>query len=269
MNLSILILLILSILTYYQLAWGLNNYRISVEENFNLASEDITIDDLAASYKYLVLESNRLKEELLRDYNIGISKEYIYKNVYKGFETVNDEYPFISDNKVIVKPLKISKIFSSSGYTGIFLPFLAEANINYMIPEFSQPFTASHEIAHQKGFASEDSANFVGFLACYHHSEDYFKYSGFRSMMNYIGNSLYKSDKELYKEIASLRSKEVLKDIENNRDFWEKHEKERSKEIHNKINDRFLKANNQPQGIVTYSKVTELFVKAYKSGIIN
>ena len=268
-SLSIMVLLSLSILTYYQLVWGLNNYRVSIEENFNLDNEDINIDDLATSYRYLVVESNSLKEALLKNNNIGISKEYVYKNAYKGFEKLKDEYPFISDNKTIVKPLKISNIFSSSGYAGIFLPFISEANVNYMMPEFSQPFTASHEIAHQKGFASEDSANFIGFLACYYHRDNYFKYSGFQSMMNYIGNSLYENDKELYQEISSLRSKEVLKDIEINREFWKKHEKERSKEIHNKINDRFLKANNQPQGIVTYSKVTELFVKAYKSGIIN
>ena len=268
LNLFIMILLSLSILTYYQLAWGLNNYRLSIEENFNFDNEDITIDDLAASYKYLVLQANDLKMDLLENNNTQISKEYIYKNVYKGFEILNNEYPFISGNKTIVKPLKVSKIFSSSGYAGIFIPFSSEANVNYMMPEFSQPFTASHEIAHQKGFATEDSANFVGFLACYYHRDNYFKYSGFQSMMNYIGNSLYKNDKELYREISSLRSNEVLEDIEVNIEFWEEHEDEKSKEIHNKVNDRFLKANNQPQGIVTYSKVTELFVKAYKSGII-
>lgn len=268
-NLFIIILLVLSILTYYQLVWGLNNYRVSIEENFDLDNEDINIDDLAASYRYLVLGSNDLKIDLLKNNNNKISKEYIYKNVYKGFETLNQDYPFISDSKAIVKPLKISKMFSTSGYAGIFNPFLSEANVNHMMPLFSQPSTASHEIAHQKGFASEDSANFVGFLACYHHSDNYFKYSGFQTMMNYIGNSLYKNDKELYYEISSLRSKEVLKDIEINIEFWEKHEDEGSKEIHNKINDKFLKANNQPQGIVTYSKVTELFVKAYNSGIFN
>nr|WP_300005629.1 DUF3810 domain-containing protein [Tissierella sp.] len=268
-NLLIIVLFLVSIVTYYQLAWGLNNYRVSVEENFNLENEDINMQDLAASYKYLVLESNNLKNRLLKNNNVGVSKEYIYKNVYKGFENLNDEYPFISADKTIVKPLKISKIFSNSGYAGIFIPFLSEANINYMMPKFSTPFTASHEIAHKKGFASEDSANFVGFLACYSHSDNYFKYSAFHAMMNYVGNSLYQNDKELYREIAALRSQEVLEDIETNIAFWEKHEKEKSKEVHNKINDSFLKANNQPQGLVTYSKVTELFVKAHKAGMFN
>ena len=198
-----------------------------------------------------------------------LSKKYIYNNIYKGFEKLNYEYPFISNSKTIVKPLKVSRIFSSSGYTGIYIPFLSEANINSMIPMISVPFTASHEIAHQKGFASEDSANFIGFLACYNHSEDFFKYSGFQSMMTYIGNSLYKNDKELYLKLSALRSKDVLKDISSKQVFWDKYENKKSKDIHNKINDSFLKANNQPQGIITYSKVTELFVKAYKSGIVN
>lgn len=269
LNLLLILFLLLSLLTYYQLVWGLNNYRISIEDNFNFDGKDINIDDLADSYKYLILKSNDLKKDLLKTPNNHISKEYIYTNVYKGFENLNYQYPFISDTMTIVKPLMISQIFSTSGYTGIYLPFLSEANVNYMIPEFSLPFTASHEISHQKGFASEDSANFIGFLACYYHDDNFFKYSGFQAMMTYVGNSLYNIDKELYHEISSLKSDELLEDIDIKRAFWDKHVSKKSKEIHNKINDSFLKANNQSQGIVTYSKVSQLFVKAYKSGLIN
>lgn len=268
-NLLILFLILLSILSFYQILWGLNNYRLTIEDNLNLHTEDIDIDDLANSYRYLVLESNKLKEEILAKDNEEITRDYIYNNVYKGFKNLNRKYPFISKDKIIVKPLIVSRVFSSSGYSGIYIPFLSEANVNSMIPMFSIPFTASHEIAHQRGFASEDSANFVGFLACYHSDNIYFKYSAFQAMISYVGNSLYKNNKELYSEISALRNQDLLNDIDLKRNFWKKHENKKSKEIHNKINDSFLKANNQNQGLATYSKVTELFVKAYKLGIIN
>jgi len=137
-----------------------------------------------------------------------------------------------------------------------------------MMPNVSIPFASSHEIAHQKGFASEDEANFIGFLACSNHEENFFKYSGYLYMMIYLGNTLYKNDMDLYLELSELRSNDVLEDLKIISEFWDTHKKEKISEIHNKTNDAFLKANNQSEGILTYSKVSELFIKAYKKGLI-
>lgn len=268
-SILLIIFILLFNLSYYQLAWGLNNYRQNVEEIFGFQDVDIEIDDLEKSYRYLVIETNRLKEMIENNNMEHIEDEYIYKNTYRGYQDLSKKYPFIDQNKVLVKPLKISRFFSSSGYTGIYLPFFSEANINYMMPLFSKPFVSSHEIAHQKGFASEDDANFVGFLGCYYHKDFYFKYSGYQAMLTYVGNSLYKNNPELYREISSLRSPGVLEDIKERIDFWDKHIIEKAKDTHNKVNDKFLKANNQPEGLVTYNRVTELFIKAHKAGLIN
>jgi len=267
-SILLIVFILLFNLSYYQLAWGLNNYRQDIEEIFQLKDVDIYKDDLEETYRYLVQETNRLKEVIDRNNIDHIDKEYIYRNTYKGYQNLGEEYTFIDKKKVLVKPLKVSGVFSSSGYTGIYLPFFSEANINHMIPLFSKPFVASHEIAHQKGFASEDDANFIGFLACYYHKDFYFKYSGYQAMMTYLGNSLYKNDPDLYRKLSSLRSPGVVKDIKKKIDFWDEHIIEKAKDTHNKINDEFLKANNQPEGIVNYSKVTELFLKAHKAGLI-
>jgi hypothetical protein len=256
-------------LSYYQISWGLNNYRQSIEDIFNLSSEKIELEDIAESYEFLVLETNRLKE-LLTKY--GLEEKYdelVLKSIYKGYENASKKYPFIDSGKVSLKPLIISKFFSSSGYTGIYLPFFSEANINYMVPSFSKPFIASHEIAHQKGFSAEDDANFIGFLACHYHDDIFVKYSGYQAMMVYVGNSLYKSDPQLYREISNLRSAEVTEDIKTRVNFWDQHIVKKANEVHNNLNDKFLKASNQPEGLLNYSRVTELFIKAYKKGLIN
>ncbi|MDW7669628.1 MAG: DUF3810 family protein, partial [Bacillota bacterium] len=103
----------------------------------------------------------------------------------------------------------------------------------------------------------------------YYHDDIYFKYSAYQAMMTYVGNSLYRNDPELYKEISSFRSDSVLSDIKDRIIFWDIHIKEKVNTAHNKVNDTFLKANNQPEGIASYSKVTELFLKAHKAGLIN
>ncbi len=261
----IIIVFLLLNLTFFQLAWGLNNYRLKVEDNFDLKNIEIDIDDISKSYKYLVLETNRLKQNLT---NKNPEKDYIYKNSYLGYKYLSGIYSFIDDKRVNTKPLLVSNLFSSSGYAGIYIPFFAEPNVNKMMPTISIPFASSHEIAHQKGFASEDEANFIGFLACSNHEENFFKYSGYLYMMIYLGNTLYKNDMDLYLELSELRSNDVLEDLKIISEFWDTHKKEKISEIHNKTNDAFLKANNQPEGILTYSKVSELFIKAYKKGLI-
>jgi len=264
-RLLIIILILSGNVLYYQLSWGLNNYRQDVETLFELSERTIEVEDLAESFEYLIIQSNKYKK--LSNLNDSPSLKEIMNNAYIGFETLHTHYDFIDPTKSKVKPLLISSFFSSSGYTGIYLPLFSEANINVMPHISSQGFTASHELSHQKGFASEDEANFLGFLACISQEDPYFKYSGYQSMMVYIGNSLYKNDQELYYELAKLRNDDVTLDIILRREFWDEHIKETTSDVHNKVNDAFLKANNQPDGIVNYSKVTEIFVKAYKDGL--
>jgi hypothetical protein len=265
----LIIFILLFNLSYYQIAWGLNNYRESIEYIFDLNDSDIVLEDLSKSYEFLVLETNRLKDLLIKYGLEEKNDEVVLKSIYKGYENASKKYPFIDSGKVSVKPLIISGFFSSSGYTGIYLPFFSEANINYMVPSFSKPFIASHEIAHQKGFSAEDDANFIGFLACHYHDDIFVKYSAYQAMMSYVGNSLYKSDPQLYREISNLRSTEVLEDIKKRVNFWDQHIVEKVSQAHNNLNDKFLKASNQPEGILSYSRVTELFIKAYKDKLIH
>ena len=55
-------------------------------------------------------------------------------------------------------------MLSYLGISGIFIPFTCEANVNATLPDWEIPFTACHELAHQRGFAREDEANYVGYL---------------------------------------------------------------------------------------------------------
>ncbi len=259
---SIICILSLNLL-FFELSWGLNNYRHDVETLFELDEDDIKLEDLYESYKFLIIEANRLREEINSEYEL----EELQLNAYKGYENMSKKYSFISPKKVVVKLLIISPLFSKSGYTGIYLPYFSEANINKMAPIIGLAFTASHEIAHQKGFSSEDEANFIGLLSCYYHDDIYYRYSAYLAMQSYVGNSLFSNNKELYYELADLRSEKVLNDIDNKKQFWDEHIVERNKEVHDQINDTFLKVNNQPDGIINYSKVTELFVKAFKKNM--
>lgn len=250
----------------FQIGFGVNNYRQPIEALFELDNEMITESDLAKTYEYLIKKTNEARYQTELDNN-SLTIDSVLSDAYLGYFELAKKYSFISPAKVRVKPLRLSGVFSSSGYTGIYLYFIGEPNVNEQAPLFTLGFVASHEIGHQKGFASENDANFVGFLASIEHPDPNFVYSGYEAMMTYVGNSLYDTDPALYKELSQRISKDVLTDMKVEQQFWNAHVVKKNEEIHNAINDSFLKANNQPEGLASYSRVTELAVKAYKKGL--
>src|SRR5207249_4127597 len=76
------------------------------------------------------------------------------------------------------------------GISGIFCPFTGEPNVNTTLPEPDVPFAACHELAHAHGFAREDEANYVGYVACIRHPDPDFRYSGLLAASLYAMNAL-------------------------------------------------------------------------------
>ena len=59
---------------------------------------------------------------------------------------------------------------------------------------------------------------------------------------------------------------EIWEELRVNNAFWEKYEGKAS-EMHEQVNDAYLKANGQEEGVRTYERMVELIVSYYqKSG---
>jgi hypothetical protein len=249
--------------TLFLLLWGMNNYRLDIEDLFAFENQQISQTDLEETYQWFVEQANFTKEQL-QDGEL-LSLEDIMMKTDGGYDLLADEYAFIRSRKARVKPLSISALFSQSGYSGIYLYVFSEPTINIMPHITSLPFVASHEMAHQQGFASEDDANFVGFLAASRHEDPLFRYSAYLAGMTYVGNSLYQTDAEAFKRLNGRLHENVREDLQARSEFWQKNIRPKTEKVHNQVNDLFLKANNQPDGILNYSNVTKLFVLAYKN----
>lgn len=248
---------------YYQISWGLNYYRQGAEVVFELQTEEIEAADLGQVYHYFVTQTNRLRQELEL---LGINpsaydKQKIRAIADQGYQQL---HPAIDDSPVLVKPMLLKRTFTKSGYTGIYLYLCGEPTINPLPPAFSLPFTACHEIAHQKGFAAENEANFVGFLACVNHSEPLFQYSGAMAMLSQLSSPLAKQEPELLAQLNSQLSPLVKQDLQIRREFWAQNYQESAGKLHNQINDWYLKANQQTAGIESYNQVVDLLLRYYK-----
>ena len=53
---------------------------------------------------------------------------------------------------------------------------------------------------------------------------------------------------------------EIRADQQEIREFWDKHQKKAASEIADKVNESYLKSNNQPDGMHSYGKFVDLLI---------
>ena len=221
------ILSIISVVYFlFIILWGLNYNRlpleVSIVDNYNLKyNKSITKveknnEDLINLYKYLIEKSNETRNLVKTDNNVfKANTDYkgIIKRAYLGYENIKQFFPNISQNYKNAKYILSSNIMCYTGITGIYSPFTGEANINVAVPDLYLPSTTLHEMAHQRGYASEDEANFIAYLASINHPDIDFKYSGYILALNHTANALYSSDYDTYVTLSKNISEDVLFDL--------------------------------------------------------
>jgi hypothetical protein len=111
------------------------------------------------------------------------------------------------------------------------------------------------------GYAKENEANFVGFLASRASDDTAFLYSAYFDMFLYANAALYGMDSVSAKQNVKSLLPAVQRDLAELRSFRIKYENPLDKLI-SIFYDRYLRMNQQPDGGKTYSKVV-LWLIAY------
>lgn len=250
----------------FQFLWSLNNYRLPLKDQLGLNVKETSVEDLAKTYEALILKANDLRNVLSNVQDTASDKtriKHILETAWEGYRPLSEKYDLFHANRVRVKGLLFSRIQTISGYTGVYSFISGEPNINIEPPLVTLPHTACHEIAHQMGITFEDEANYAAFLSCKNHPDILFQYSGYLSAITYTGNALYRQSPELYREVSSLLSDSIKSDQNEIREFWDRHQKETASKIADKVNETYLKSNNQPSGMQSYGKFVDLLIADY------
>ena len=247
----------------FHLFWGLNYHRLPLHENLNLA-EDYTTEQLVKATKALIKESNTLHFEITKNdtikVDIPLSKSAIFNMVPMGYANLKRDFPHLEYTpKSLKKSLYTYPLTYIMGYSGYFNPLTNEAHVNGLIPIYKFPTTSAHEIAHQLGYAAENEANFIGFLATTNHDNIYFKYSGYTFALRFCLNEIYRRDEALYESIVVSVNTGILKNYKEVRDFWYSHDNP-AEPFFKLFYGNFLKANKQSKGMQSYNYVVALIV---------
>lgn len=246
----------------FHLLWAFNYYRLPLHENLNLKT-DYSTEELIQVTNRLIEETNALQLELTgNDSSMVIfpmSKQTLLTMVPEGFDNLSKTYPHLKYHPKSLKTSLYSVPLTYMGFSGYLNPFTNEAQVDYLLPKFRFPSTASHEVAHQLGYAAENEANFIAYLATTNHTDLYFKYSGTSFALGHCLNDLYKRNPSVHETITEDINSGVLKNFREVRDFWEAY-KNPSEVVFKSSYNQFLKANNQVGGIESYSYVVALIV---------
>ena len=247
----------------YMTNCGINYHRNSFAESIGLKADTYTVDELKGVCMELTERVNTYAGQVERDADgVMVLSGNEREEAVAAMERLGEKWDVLAGYYPKLKPLAFSAFLSVQNLTGIYSPFTVEANYNQDMTPYNIPFTACHELSHLRGFMQEEEANFIAWLACKDAPETELQYSG--SMLAWIHcmNVLYEEDRAAWSEIREILSEEADVDLRENSRFWDKWDGAVA-EVSEQINDNYLKANGQKDGVQSYGRMADLVVAYY------
>jgi hypothetical protein len=253
---------ILMVYVSFNFLWGLNYNRVGISGQMQLNNNYYSDTDLILVTRLLAAKLNTLQaaSEQSRA-QLGI-KRNLFSEAAQSYSNIKASTP-LHYSFPSVKPSIYSYLGNYLGFTGYYNPFTGEAQVNTTVPLFIRPFTTCHEIGHQLGYAKESEANFAGYLSASASSDTSFLYSVYFDMYLYSARYLYYSDSVTLKQIKQTLSPGVLRDREELSAFLVKYSTP-VEEIIDRLYSKYLKANEQPSGKLSYNEVVAMLIAYYK-----
>ncbi|MDR3643885.1 MAG: DUF3810 domain-containing protein [Clostridia bacterium] len=255
---------------FFVVLWGLNYNRQPLAQNLGYKGGSVTSAELSAT---LTREVNAINS-LLADGRIRFDAKgrsfytggllNMEQQTIDGFNTLARQNSLFNRNYVCPKGVLLSLPWCYTGVEGIFIPFTFEPCVNTVTPAFMLPFNMSHETAHFKGFAKEDEANYVAYLAATANSDPYFRYSGHMAACSYLSNALYATDQALWQQSMSKLDSRAVGDFNYYNQYVERFAGPVQK-ASQQMNDSYLKSQGEPQGIVSYNLFVSLLAAEYRT----
>lgn len=259
-----MIFFFLFIYVFFNILWGLNYNRKGLAQQLGLDIKRFStkdLDTLALSLQNrLSFYAPFVTEEQRDSFN---RKKTLFDHAANAYKAAAGHYSFLKYHHRSVKPSLFSYLGNYLGFQGYYNPFSGEGQVNTTVPRFLEPFIATHEIAHQLGYAKENEANFTGYLACKSYNNNAFRYSVYFDMYNYTIGELYLQDSARAKELLEKLHPQVKKDRKEMLDFFLRY-KNPVEQVIAWGYGQYLKANNQPGGKKSYNEVVAWLIAYYK-----
>lgn len=254
---------LLIIYIVFNLFWGLNYNRLGSRYQLDIKASKYDSVELKAFVALLATKVNDAKLAWIASGETYPDNSTLFKRSKLIYDLAEKKLPYLGFQTNSIKPSLFSTIGNYLGFTGYYNPFTGEAQVNTSAPGFLLPFTTAHEMAHQAGYAKENEASFVAYLAISQTTDQLFLYSTYLDMFIFANRELLFFNSAEAKKMSDQLIPEVRKDIEEWRQFSLKY-KNPVEPVFRWLYGKFLKINDQPQGMLTYNEVIGNLIDYYK-----
>ena len=266
---GIILSILATVFSVFVLTFSAGYRGSTLDKKLDLADNEVSAEELYDTTEILIRHIN---EETA---NFGFYEEDFSAMPYSmsemnrklalAYDDFCADYDFIRDNAGRPKPVLISEIMSYMHITGVYSFFTGEANINVGFPDYTIPYTAAHEMAHQRGIARENEANMIAFLVCIRSEDSYIRYSAYLNMYEYVANALYSADKDLYRQAVAHLNQEVRDEMSAYNRFYDKYKESTVSKVSSTVNNAYLQTQKVEVGTRSYGMVVDLTVAYYKA----
>lgn len=259
---------VLLVFSTFLLGIGVSYQTTPLEQELSLSRKPVGAEQLETTARILLTMAERELDAVTFTESGSSVMPYdldtLSAHMERAYASLSAEYAFIPLAPSRVKGIALSVPMSYMHLLGIYFFFTGEPNINMDYPDVERPFTALHELAHQRGVAREDEAGMVAFLAGIRSDDAYVRYCSALGVYRYVANALYRADSERYFALISDMDPRIRGELVALNEHQRKYANNPVGEISSNLNDAYLKANGT-EGEVSYGLIVELAV-AYLSG---
>ena len=266
---GILFSVILTVFSIFVLNFSAGYRNSTLDKQLRLERESVRAQELADTSRILISHLNREAESLTFERDGSSVMPYslaeMNSRLSEAYDTFCASYDFVRDNAGTPKPVLFSEVMSYMHITGVYSFFTGESNINVNFPDYTIPYTAAHEMAHQRGIAREDEANMVAFLVCIGSDDAYIRYSAYLNVYEYMASALRSADSSLYRSVSAELDSSVYGELAAYSNFYEPYRDSTASKVSAVVNNTYLQAQQVPQGTRSYGMVVDLTVAWYKA----
>lgn len=254
----------LAVYAGFCMLWGVYYYGDDFMTRSGLKNDNISVEQLETVTEYFAALVNEYSSQVPRDAdgNYVADCDAILRRSNEVYANVEETLPCLSGPAVRAKGVYFSRVMSYTDFTGFFFPFTAEANVNTDFPPALFASTVAHELAHQRGVAKEQEANFAAVLASLEYGDAEYCYSACMLAYTHLGNALYSADYDAWKSIYLTLNEDVRRDFAANREYWAQFETPVQK-VSNTVYEGFLHSYDQTMGLKSYGACVDLLVNYY------
>jgi hypothetical protein len=234
--------------------WGLNYDRRGIADQLQLEVKPYSTEDLAHLLTLVCDRLNALDSVQVLDTARFGSHRVLFAGAVRAYDSLALRQPAFAYHAPSVKSSLFGYLNDYLGFGGYYNPFTGEAQVNTTLPLLEQPFTACHEMGHQLGYAKENEANFSGYLSARSSPDPAFRFSVYADLYLYAARELYLRDSNLVRPLRDHLHPFVRRYFRQVRQFDRKYENPFEPVVRG-LYGNYLRANRQPQGLMTYNEV--------------